>query len=350
MPNTLYTQLYLNTLLLQDIASILIGGYYSNKSFRQYNDSYLLGRIQDLKRRQNIDDAKTSPIPINFRQGNKNPLTNNIQRGNSIPTSAEKISKSAKNPTAVNPNDLNLNVVYDETILNYDEYYHFLENKLDYFNEETSSRSYTIFSFYNTILSLMCNLSLVKTIDKKTENLDGLCLGDYLLLYGTLNINTVTNYVDNLINVLNSYGTITLDTSFDNSSIGPLTYTVMVKLLTTIQLELTKGNSTYVTIKLPGINTLLSLSNIYTTAGTLLYDSNGASVVVFGKISNILYDPSERISLFAKTGLPEYYQTLLKSFTPYLQVLNTNGYYVPTDYISSLSGPALQLIPVSIYI
>lgn len=39
-----------------------------------------------------------------------------------------------------------------------------------------------------------------------------------------------------------------------------------------------------------------------------------------------------------------------KSFTPYLQVLNTNEYYVPIDYISSLSAPPLQLISVSIYI
>lgn len=347
----LYTQLYLNTLLLQDIASELIGGYYNNKTYRQFSDTYVLGREQDLKRRQNTDDVRTSDIPINFRPWISDPYYDKWRGGITSPSNiSPNIQRNSPSPPNANQSDLNLKLVYDEAFLNYDECYKFLEAKIDSINEETHSRSYTIFSFYNAIITLMYNLCLVKIIDSNINSLVNLSIGNYVLFCGTLRTNTVSNYIDNLINILNSYGTTTLDTKFDNTSLGPITYSMMVKLLSSIQAEVQKRKSTYVTLHIPGINALLSLSETYITPETLLYDSNGSTVVAFCKISNIILNPNTRISVFNKTGLPEYYRILLDSFTPYLQVLNENGYIVPTEYISSIPGPALQLIPISIYI
>lgn len=347
----LYTQLYLNTLLLQDIASVLVGGYYSNKTFRQFNDTYVLSREQDLKRRQNTDDVRTSDIPINFRPWLSDSRYDSLRYSNTSRNNIPpNIRRNSSGDISVAPNDLNLRLVYDEAFLNYDECFKFLEARIDAINEETHSRSYTIFSFYNSIITIMYNLNLIKIIDSNTTSLESFCAGDYILFYGNLRINTVANYVDSLINILNAYGPTNLDTHFDNSSIGPITYTMMVKLLTTIQTEVQKGSATYIILHTQGVNALISLSETYITTGTLLYDSNESPVAAFSKISNIIYDPKLKISVFDKTGLPEYYRTLLDSFTPYLQVLNENGYIVPTEYISSLPGPALQLIPVSIYI
>ena len=342
----LYTQLYLNTSLLQDLASNLIGGYYTNKSFKFLTDEYVLGRINELKRRQNTENAKTSPIPINFRPDYTLAATNNLN--NSKQPNKEVSSKSSSNQLI--PNELNLNIVYDETLLNYDESLKSLDNRIDNATEESTVKTYTLFSFYNTILNIMSELKLFKIIDKRTKTLDGLCAGEYVLICGTLKINTLYNYVENLISILKAYGTNNLDSLFNNSSIGPITYTSMVNLLLTIQASLTKDNSSIAIIQTGNINAILILNNTYIAPSSLLYNSNNSPVISLGKATKVINSSDKYINTLNKTGLSDYYTKLLNSFIPYLNILNENGFYIPTEYISSIKGPALTIIPVSIYI
>lgn len=345
----LYTQLYLNTSLLQDLASNLIGGYYTNKSFRDLSDEYILGRISELKRRQNTEDAKTSPIPINFRTASKvDALTkcNNISQFQKC--CKDNIVKETDNSLV--PKELNLNIVYDETLLNYNEWLKSLDNRVNRASEESTVKTYTLFSFYNTILNVMSDLKLFKIIDKRTKTLDGLCAGEYVLICGTLKINTLYNYVENLISILKAYGTNNLDSLFNNSSIGPITYTSMVNLLLTLQASLIKDNSSIAIIQTGNTNAILILNNTYIAPSSLLYNSNNSPVISLGKATKVINSSDKYINTLNKTGLSDYYTKLLNSFIPYLNILNENGFYIPTEYISSIKGPALTIIPVSIYI
>ena len=145
-----------------------------------------------------------------------------------------------------------------------------------------------------------------------------------------------------------NYGTLSLDKLFNNESIGPLTYTVILELLKSIQKSLSKGNTFEAFVNPPSLSFILILNSSYTSKFSYIYDIESCNCTIFGKVARIIKSSEEHISELRKTGLGTYYTNLLNSFNPYFQVLNDNGFSIPSDFITDIQGPVLEIIPISI--
>lgn len=337
MTEKLGVPLYLNTAMVQDLSALLLDGYFTNRSERGLTDDYILGRVSELKRRQNTDDIRSSPVP--YTLGRSPSINNpNSPRG---PQLDREINKNLR--------DVNLTLTYDEAILNYDECFRSIDSRSDSIHEASINHTYTLLLFNNLVIATLHNLKLLRSLSPKNILLKGLYPGDYVEFHGVLKINTVVNYITNLISILNSYNVTFLDSKFNNSSLGPLTYTIILNLLNTIEVQLSNGTMVDIVAKVGKISIALTLNKSYLST-TYINESNKAPAYIAGKITKIQSNPGSEINLLNKTGIEDYYITLLNSFLPYLQVLNENGYLVPTSYISVLPTPALQIIPLCITI
>lgn len=327
---------YINTSIVQDLSSVLLDGYYDSKICRTSYDNYILGRLQDLCRRQNTDDIKTSPFSAT---GTRPPSLNNpaSPRG---PKLDPVLSKDVTNT--------NLTLTLDEAILNYDEFLKFFDTRSSTFSEVTATKRFTLAYFLQLIKDVLRSKCLLKNIDSNCLDINTVCPGDYIILHSCLSVNSLYTYTSTLISILNGYGTAFLDSSFDNSAIGPLTYTMIVNLLNTISSALSKNNTTEFLASSKCLNSNLTLVNSYYTNSGYIYDLNNSQCSIFAKVTKVITYLDEALNLFEKTGLSAYYTSLLNSFKPYLDILNQNGYAVPVEYTQYLSSPALELIPISI--
>lgn len=337
MTEKIWVPLYLNTAMVQDLSALLLDGYFTTRSERGLTDDYILGRISELNRRQNTDDIRSSPVP--YALGRAPSLNNpNSSRG---PQLNREINKNLR--------DVNLTLTYDEAILNYDECFKLIDSRSNSIHEASINHTYTLLLFNNLVISALHNLKLLRGLSPKNIFLKGIYPGDYIEFRGVLKVNTVVNYISNLISILNSYNVTFLDSKFDNSTICPLTYTMILNLLNTIEAQLSNGTMIDIIAKVGEISVALTLNKSYLST-TYLNESNKSPAYIVGKITKVDGKYGEEINLLNKTGLEDYYITLLNSFTPYLEVLNNNGYLVPTSYIKVLPAPALQVIPLCITI
>lgn len=337
MTEKLEVPLYLNTAMVQDLSALLLDGYFTNRSERGLTDDYILGRISELNRRQNTDDIRSSPVPYYLK---RSPSINNPNspRG---PQLGREINKNLR--------DVNLTLTYDEAILNYDECLKLIDSRSNNIHEATIDHTYTLILFNNLIINTLHDLKLLRELLPRNILLKGLYPGDYIEFHGLIKINTAVNYISNIISILNSYNVTFLDSKFNNSEIGPLTYTMILNLLNTMETQLSNGTMIDIVAKVGKISVALTLNKSYLST-TYINESNKSPAYIIGKITKIQSKPGSEINLLNKTGIEDYYITLLNSFSPYLQVLNNNGYLVPTSYISVLPAPALQVIPLCITI
>lgn len=331
--------IYINTSMLQDLSTVLLDGYYNNKVCRTSYDNYILGRLQDLCRRQNTDDIKTSPVPLN-----------NLSRPPSINSPYSPRGPQIDQTIAKDLRNLNLSLTFDEAFLNYDEFLKLFDARSATFSEVTTTKNNTLFQLNNVIIESLKAQNKLNTIGKNAESFTKVEVGNFIEFEGSLDINAIGNYINNLISVLNNYNTSFLDKAFDNKSIGPLTYTAIVNLLTTIENKLANGNTNDILAFINDNLIALTLVKSYYNNIGYIFDSNNCDCKIIGKVIKTCFKNDDTINLFDKTGLPEYYSNLLISFLPYLNVLNNNGYLVPLNFIYKLPSPSLQIIPLSILI
>ncbi|GAA0773412.1 hypothetical protein GCM10008908_21570 [Clostridium subterminale] len=306
MPTELFAPIYLNQDAIQDLSSILIDGYFESITIKQISDNTVTGRYQNNNKSQCTNDYKNT-------KGDKDD-----------------------------------NTVIGNSCYNYGDICRYLEGRNFDRNDITLKRVYASFSIYNNLRNKMNSLGLIKYINDSNPSISNVYPGDYVDITGCLEVNTISNCIDNCILILNNYGTSNLDKLFDNKHIGPLSYTIICELLKTIQKELNKGSTFDITINSLGVTCILPINSTYISKHSYIYDDASCDCCILGKVSNVAYTPTESIGMLRKTGLDSYYTKLLNSFIPYFQVLNDNGFLIPGEFITSFNGPALEIIPLSI--
>lgn len=306
MPAELFTPIYLNQDEIQNLSSILIDGYFESITIKQISDNTVTGRYQHNNKSQCSNDYKNT-------KGDKDD-----------------------------------NTVIGNSCYNYGDIFRYLEGRNFDRNDVTLKRVYASFSYYNNLRNKMNTLGVIKYINNSSPSINNIYSGDYVDLTGCLEVNTISNCIDNCIFILNNYGTSHLDNLFDTKHIGPLTYTMICELLKTIQKELNKGATFDIIINCLGINCVLPINSTYTSKHSYIYDDASCDCCILGKVSKVAYTPSESIGMLRKTGLDSYYTKLLNSFIPYFHFLNNNGFLIPGEFITSINGPALEIIPLSI--
>ncbi|WP_346939264.1 hypothetical protein [uncultured Clostridium sp.] len=308
MPAELFTPIYLNQDEIQNLSSILIDGYFDSITIKQISDNTVTGRYQHNNKSHCSNDYKNT-------KGDKDD-----------------------------------NTAICNSCYNYGDICRYLEGRNFDRNDVTLKRVYASFSIYNNLRNKMNTLGIIKYINDSTPSINNIYPGDYVDLTGCLEVNTISNCIDSCILILNNYGTSNLDNLFDNKHIGPLTYTMICELLKTIQKELNKGATFDITINSLGVTCILPINSTYTSKHSYIYDDASCDCCILGKVSKVAYTPSESIGMLRKTGLDSYYTKLLNSFIPYFKFLNNNGFLIPGEFITSINGPALEIIPLSICI
>ncbi|WP_346930896.1 hypothetical protein [Clostridium sp.] len=308
MPAELFTPIYLNQDEIQNLSSILIDGYFDSITIKQISDNTVTGRYQHNNKSQCSNDYKNT-------KGDKDD-----------------------------------NTAICNSCYNYGDICRYLEGRNFDRNDVTLKRVYASFSIYNNLRNKMNTLGIIKYINDSNPSINNIYTGDYVDLTGCLEVTTISNCIDNCILILNNYGTSNLDNLLDTKHIGPLTYTMICELLKTIQKELNKGATFDITINSLGVTCILPINSTYTSKHSYIYDDASCDCCILGKVSKVAYTPSESIGMLRKTGLDSYYTKLLNSFIPYFQFLNNNGFLIPGEFITSINGPALEIIPLSICI
>ena len=74
------------------------------------------------------------------------------------------------------------------------------------------------------------------------------------------------------------------------------------------------------------------------------------SCKVFGKVMMIKEDENKCISLLRKTSQEEYYQQVIDSIDPYLEVLKENNIILPKKPECNIKGKVIMILPISICI
>ncbi|ASW44189.1 DUF6414 family protein [Clostridium isatidis] len=305
---SLLSPIYLNQDMIQDISSILINGYFESITIRKVNDNTYTGKYQNNNKGQHSEDYKNT-------KGDKDDSTT--------------IGKSC---------------------YNYEDSLKYLESKNYDRNDITIKRAYSTFLYYNILKRAMIDLNLIKNLNNNQASIDDIFNGDYVEFNGSLKINSLSNTIDNCILILTNYDPSSLDKQFNNSNLGPLTYTSILELLKSMQKLLIKGNTLEVLVKSNSFSSILSLNTNYTSKFSYIYDLEACNCTVFGKVASVIKSSKENISELRKTGLTEYYKSLLNSFKPYFKVLNDNGFSIPREFITEIYGPALEIVPISICI
>ncbi|MFR1709234.1 MAG: hypothetical protein ACLSV2_10060 [Clostridium sp.] len=306
MSADLFIPVYLNQDAIQDLSSILIDGYFESITIKQINDNTITGRYQNNNKNQCANDYKNT-------KGDKDD-----------------------------------NTVICNSCYNYGDILRYLEGRTFDRNDITIKKVYASFSIYNSLRNRMNNLGIIKYINDSSPSINNIYPGDYVEITGCLEVNTISNCIDNCILILNNYGTSNLDKLFDNKHIGPLTYTMIYELFKTVQKALNKGTTFDIIMNRLGVTCILPINSTYTSKHSYIYDDASCDCCILGKVSKVAHTPGENIGMLRKTGLDSYYTELLNSFIPYLQVLNDNGFLIPGEFITSLNGPALEIIPLSI--
>lgn len=305
---SLLTPIYLNQDMVQDISSVLIDGYFDSITVKKVNDNSFTGRYQNNNKGQHSEDYKNT-------KGDKDDSTTT-----------------------------------GKSCYNYEDSLKYLENKNYDRNDITIKKTYSSFLYYNNLKKTMESLNMVKYIDERQYSIYDIFNDDYVEFEGSLNINPLSNTIDNWILILTNYGPSSLDKLFDNTNLGPLTYTLILELLKSIQKLLIKGNTLEVLVNSNSFSSILTLNTSYTSKFSYIYDIEACNCTIFGKVASVIKSPGENISELRKTGLTTYYKNLLNSFKPYFQVLNDNGFSIPSDFITDIRSPALEIIPISICI
>lgn len=303
---SLLSPIYLNQDMIQDISSVIIDGFFDSITIKQINDNTITGRYQNSNKGQRSKDYKN--------------------------TKGDKDDSTATGKSSYN----------------YEDSSKFLEGKNYDRNDVTIKRVYSSFRFYNILRNAMNERKLIKYIDENQSSLDNISTGDYVEFKGPLKLNSLLNCIDNCILILTNYSTSSLDKLFDNTSLGPLTYTIILELLKSIQKSLNKGNTFEAFVNTPSLSYILSLNSNYTSKFSYIYDIASCSCTIVGKVARVIKSPEDTICELRKTGLDTYYINLLNSFKPYFKVLNDKGFLIPSDFITDIPGPALEIIPISI--
>lgn len=79
-----------------------------------------------------------------------------------------------------------------------------------------------------------------------------------------------------------------------------------------------------------------------------MFDLVHCSCKIFGKVMMIKEDTDKCISLLRKSSQEEYYQQVIDSIDPYLEVLKENNIILPKKPECNVKGKMIMILPISI--
>ncbi|MDV4151364.1 hypothetical protein R0131_10980 [Clostridium sp. AL.422] len=305
---------YLDELLIKNLNSLALNGYIDIRTFRRIRDRTVGGNARISDRSSNGLDYKNQKDKISGYKSKHNTCEEHYQDGS-------------------------------ERSLG-------LEGREFDRNEQEIKKITTVFTLHNDLLTNMySNKSVINAIDFKSIEDHNIKVGDYIEISGCVQEISIPLYIETLIESINCYGIDFLNTFLDKEKIKKLDFGIITRLLEGLRNKITKNGTSDLVIKNGDTSMVLAINeNNFINNGYNTFDFVQCSCKIFGKVMMIKEDNERCISLLRKSSQEEYYEKVLESIDPYLDILRSNDIILPKKPICNIIGKMIMILPISICI
>lgn len=312
MGDALNLLIYLDESLIRNLSSVFFNGYIDIRTHREINDRSFSGKLHNENREQCYEEDRYSK---DLREGYKSKNS----------TEVDNHQSSVENDTAFETS-------------NYTR------------REDEIKQIYTSFGLHNQLMSGLYGKKQLREINENVICNSTVSEGEYIELSGNITTISIVTYLDILIDVLKCYETEELNKLLINKNLGKLNYTKILNMLTHLLDLLTRSNTQDLIIQ---CNTATLITTVNTTfflnQNASIFDKVHCPCKVMGKVMKNCKS-GEALSLLRKTSQFEYYENLIESIEPFLDLLEEEGILLPTIPQISFNEKYLLIVPISIYI
>ncbi|MCY6482972.1 hypothetical protein OW763_01200 [Clostridium aestuarii] len=308
MNNLIYMPIYLNEKLLLSIYPIVIDGYIESKSIKSTKDKSNSLKISKDCKHQHSNDHKVSN---NNKDHNK----------------TKDLSETTTDDSSGTLDDKHANK-----------------------NELTIKKIYTKFYLFHDLRNTMINTNMLRHITELDIINNNIQSGEYVEFDSKITSESTCNGIINLINIIHEYDSKELDKLLKNTETqNSLTnYTIIERQLENFKKLLEMNDSDNIVMQFNKCKAVLNIDKKCFYSRNI-YDNSNFSCKVLCKVLRCINN-NDSICLLDKTGMQDYYKDYIKSLDPYLDILKENNIVIPENIITEITGPAIQVIPMGIYV
>ncbi|EJO5346803.1 hypothetical protein NRP93_000863 [Clostridium botulinum] len=319
--------IYLNKMLIQDLYSILINGYLESTSIKYVTDKTDSVRLQKGTEKNCRNERTYSKKKNEFHNREKN-ICNKDREKLSIKT----------------------NCISDESNITGS-----LDGRNTNIKEFGVTKIFTTFHLFFNLRNMMIKQNMIKEITENDIINNNINCGDYVEFQANMDTICIVSQLNSIINTMECYDITALNnlvtkTNASNKNFPMNNYSIMIKELKNLNENLKTYNTRDMIMRFEKCNGVLSvdMSN-FPKENPYMYDIGYCDCKVLCKVLKIVQN-GNNIDLLRKTGMSNYYNNFLKSITPYLNTLNDNGILNLDNIITRVEGPAIQALPIAIYV
>lgn len=226
----------------------------------------------------------------------------------------------------------------------------FFDGKVDYRNEVNIKTIYSTFYLFNNIRDSLIKRNQLRYVTEKDILDNRVRAGEYIEFNAELSTSSAANSISTVVDVLSSYDIKVLDDLVKSKLGGYLNCSVILNQLKCLGNCLNRNGTTDIVMNFKNCKAVLDINtNYFCDKNACMYDTAHSNCTVMCKVVKCLCK-EEYCCLLRKTAMSDYYNTFLASIKPYLEVLNANGIIIPYNFETRIEGPAVQAIPVAMYI
>ena len=303
--------IYVNKDVILDLYSIVIDGYLESTSIKRIKDKSDNFRIQN---------------------GGKNVESSDLKEAY---TSKDKIS-----------------VVEDGCIDKYRDFSGTIDDRNSIRDEISVKRIYTNFHILNKLKDAMIEQNMLKYMEKEKSSCKNVDCGEYIEVNGCISSISPMNQINTMIDIIETHDDKELNKLLESEeNRNTLTdYSIILRHLKNLNGRLNKHNTTNMIMDCGNSKIVLNVNtNNFSDKNVHMFDNVHCDCKVLCKVIRIV-DENEHIDLLCKTCMSSYYNELLKSFTTHLDILRENNIIIPDNITTTIKGPAIQVIPIAIYV
>ncbi|AVP55480.1 hypothetical protein K144313037_16280 [Clostridium tetani] len=303
--------IYANREIILDLYSIIIDGYLESVSIKCVKDKSDNFRVQN---------------------GGKNVESNDSKEAY---TSKDKIS-----------------IVEDKCIDKYRDFSGTIDDRNSIRDEISVKRIYTNFHILNKLKDVMVEENMLKYIKKGEISSENIIHGEYIEVDGYISPISPITEINTMIDIIETYDDKELNKLLKNKQDREIfmDYSIILKHLKNLNKQLSAHNTTNMIIDCEYSKVVLNINtNNFSDKNVYMYDNVHCDCKILCKVIRVV-DENEHIDLLCKTCMSSYYNELFKSIGTNLDILRENSIIVPNNITTEIKGPAIQAIPIAIYV
>jgi hypothetical protein len=305
---------YLDELLIKNLSSLALNGYIDIRTYRRIRDRTIGGNVRIGDRSSNGVDLKDQKDKISGYKSKHNTCEEHFQDG-----SERNLGFEGRD--------------FDR-------------------NEQEIKKIRTVFTLHNDLLTNMYTNKRVRNLVDMEVIADGdVKVGDYVEISGCVQETSIPIYIDTLIESINCYGIDFLNSFLDKDNLKKLDFGIISRLLLSLKNSITKNGTADLVLKTGDTSIVLAINeNNFVNNGYNSVDFVQCSCKIFGKVMMIKEDDNKCISLLRKSSQEEYYEKILSSIDPYLDLLRSKNIIIPKKPECDIKGKMIMILPISICI